>query len=184
MERELSVYCSREGQRDKSAGKPHRSRASDTLYTSRHFWPVTSEHIYPPRISRQRKKVIFSERANDPRFPLPRWATNAPLHSYWKQQIISTFIVPGKVIILAMPCHNFHLRHLLWNKRVIQAANVLYMTEWWEGNGTRMRTTSTQASQTAFPVCGSTCFQSLKCAVIIEPNGANENALRQIKRKP
>jgi len=34
MERELSVYCSREGQRDKSAGKPHRSRASDTLYTS------------------------------------------------------------------------------------------------------------------------------------------------------
>ncbi len=92
---------------------------------------------------------------------------------------------PGKVINLAMRCHNFHLRHLLWNKCVIQAANALYMTEWWEGNraawewGPLALRPHKQHFLFVVPL-----VQSLKCAIIIEPNGANENALRQIKRMP
>lgn len=31
--------------------------------------------------------------------------------------------------LLIRRCHNLHLRHLLRNKRVIQAANALYVTE-------------------------------------------------------
>lgn len=113
-----------------------------------------AEHIHPRRMSRQKK--TFSLRG----LMIPDFLCldGQPMHHYTViensklfQHLLSQ---PGKVINLAMRCHNFHLRHLLWNKCVIQAANRVMRGK---SCCTRMRTTSTQASQTAFPVCGSTC---------------------------
>ncbi len=120
---------------------------------------------------------------------IPYFLDGQPMHHYTVIENSKLFQhllpQPSKVINLAIRCHNFHLWHLLWNKCVIQAANALYMTERWEGNraarewGPLALRPHKQHFLFVAPL-----VQSLKCAIIIEPNGANENALRQIKRRP